>query len=85
MSEKPLKYTIDDWKPIWNQMRREHGEAINITTFCRKKLGFSVRWHHEMVKNKSGIVRPTEVVYLDFYDESARTMFLLKWAHQYTD
>jgi hypothetical protein len=82
---KPIAYKPKDWELVWGQIVKDQGASINISFVCRRKLGFTVRRHQAWVEEKEDNVHIRygyyrETIYLDFYNESMRTLFLLKYS-----
>ena len=65
---KSIKITYPQWDKIFMQLLDEYPKSKCLThRGMREILGFTVR-------------RDTRVVYLDFYSEPKRTLFLLKYS-----
>jgi hypothetical protein len=75
---KPLVYTKHDWYPIWQKIKQANPPSVYlIRSRCREVLGFTVREYHSYDVEKQ---RYHDMIHLDFYSESARTMFLLRYS-----
>ena len=73
---KALKLTINEWQRINVEIAKHHPRSVwMVRTKMRKVLGFTPREHHEWVEDRGY----RNMIHLDFYDESQRTMFLLKY------
>ena len=69
----------EEWDKIREQIRTEFGPSmIMLRSRMRDELGFTPRDHRVFVPKLSGGYWDT-VVHIDFYTESARTWFLLKF------
>jgi hypothetical protein len=84
---KPLKFTLDQWRPLHRKILTELGPKGIIAWVLQRELGFTVRRHVENQWNDDAfdyVFR--EVICLDFYDESMRTFFILKYlGEQYNE
>ena len=70
-----LKYSISNWNKIKKRIRAEYPNSVTlIRENLRKTLGFVDR-HHADYSSSSY----REYICLDFYNESKKTMFLLKY------
>ena len=83
---KPVTFTKEQFEPIWQRIKDEHGAKVNIGFVCKRILGFTVRLHitTEYDHNRMWLGN-TETICLDFYDESMRTFFLLKYTGEQPD
>ena len=75
MSDKPIKHVElkhREWTRIKDQLVQEHGMRILLSWVCKDTLGFTARDHYDY----GGQIR---MIHLDFYDESCKTFFLLKY------
>jgi hypothetical protein len=73
---KALKLTINEWQRINVEIAKHHPRSVwMVRTKMRKVLGFTPREHQEWNENRGY----RTMIHLDFYDESQRTMFLLKY------
>jgi len=83
---KPLTFTQAQWEPIWQKIQDEYGPKIIIRFACKRVLGFTVRLHVTTQYDHNRMwLGNTETICLDFYDESMRTFFLLKYTGEQTD
>lgn len=64
---QPIPYTLERWFEIRQELMKEYGPSIAISTICRRKLGFIPRTSYRYC------------VYLDFYDEQLKFLWVLKW------
>ena len=78
---KPIILSEDKWLKLLRQLQNDnHSSVILIREKMKVVLGFTVRRHKEWIINKLNNRRePVEYICLDFYNESKRTMFLLKY------
>jgi hypothetical protein len=73
---KSLKLTQDSWDIILTDLRKKHGDSISINFVMKKKLNFTRRFGEYDFPNRW--------VYLDFFSEQAKTIFLLKYSELLT-
>lgn len=82
---KPLKITEQSWTKVYNQLSKEYPPSyLLIREKMKVKLGFVFRRHERWEKYidpQYGNERSKHIeeLFLDFYDEKQRTMFLLKY------
>ena len=81
----------DQWSNIQAQLVADYGPKIAISFVCRRELGFTVRRHKGLVPHPAAeweIMKSEgwphrfhyeEQVHLDWYSESAKTWFVLKY------
>lgn len=82
-----IKLTAKEWKPILSAIKLEYQTqpaVWMIRTAMRRELGFTTRYHRywkptEGTAIYDGYGDYIEEIHLDFYDESAETMFRLKY------
>ena len=87
MDMKHLELSESEWLRIRDQIRTEHGDSmILLRDKMRRELGFTVRRHQEwreraVPKRDVGhkTMYPVNIICLDFYDESAKSWFVLKY------
>ena len=72
----PLEFEPEIWHEIWLDLLIEHGNRIALPKICRRELGFTHR-RHRYVDPDCDLY--SEKICLDFYDEAARTWFMLKY------
>ena len=71
--------THAEWDRIRKQIRTEFGPSmVMLRSKMRDELGFLPREHHAWVSKMDG-GHYTSEIHIDFYTESARTWFLLKF------
>jgi hypothetical protein len=76
---KPLEYTLHEWNKIWKKLKRDYPPSVYlIRSNMKKVLGFTVREHQYFDKDNLWY---TSKIMLDFYQESHRSMFLLKYGN----
>ena len=70
--------TTQEWEEkIKPELVKEHGAKINISWVMKRELDFTARYHRPA--SNMDFAFGKEEVHIDFYEESARTMFLLKF------
>lgn len=73
---KALKLTTDQWRTIRGKINQDYPRSVSMVRWkMREVLGFTPR-DHKIYDPSFGT---TNEVHLDFFDESKRTMFLLKY------
>lgn len=84
-------HNVDEWSMLFQQLLREHGAKIAISTVCRRELGFTIRRHKgleprdentwEVMKSEGWHHRYhyQDQIHLDFYDQAQQTWFVLKY------
>jgi hypothetical protein len=78
---KPIVLSQDKWYKLKNRLTNDYSPSVMMLSYRMKdKLGFTVREHREWTE-QSGYITD---IRLDFYNESKRTMFLLKYS-EYLD
>ena len=78
---KPIVLSELAWTRLHNRLARDHHSSVLLIREKMKEvLGFTVRTHREWIMHpKTGKRYLDETIYLDFYNESKRTFFLLKY------
>lgn len=86
---KALKLTLDEWQKINVEIAKQYPRSVwMIRPKMRQVLGFTPREHEEWLgsyddanteNRRAGRYGYKKSICLDFYDESKRTMFLLKY------
>ena len=75
---KPFVVTTSEWKGLRARLKADHPPSVFLSRDkMRRVLGFTVRDHH-VYNPQTG---STTTIYLDFYEEKHRTMFLLKYGN----
>jgi hypothetical protein len=78
---KPIVLTHVKWKKLKTRLTSDYNPSVMMLSYRMKdQLGFTVREHTEW-SNQSGSMTD---IRLDFYSETKRTMFLLKYS-EYLD
>lgn len=73
---KPVKLTTNQWKQIRTALKQEYPMSVFLLRErMRAKLGFTIREHSDWLDGEH-----VYSIYLDFYSENKRTMFLLKFS-----
>lgn len=68
---KSLKITEQTWDIIREDLRKKHGDSIIINRVMKKKLNFTRRFGEYQFPHRS--------IYIDFFTEQSKTLFLLKY------
>jgi hypothetical protein len=85
---KHLEITEKEWLRIRQNICEEHGNSMILLRdkIMRRELGFTVRYHQDwrprdVDQQDVGYHThfPVQMICIDFYDEQARTWFLLKY------
>ena len=75
---RPLKLNSKQWELLQERLRRNHPLSVILSRDKMKRvLGFTTRYNDRF--NKESYTVETDI-YLDFFDESKHTMFLLKYS-----
>ena len=83
MTIKSIKLPIEAWTKLYNQLAKDYPPSvIIIREKMRGVLGFTVRRHQQW---DPSMVSYYENIFLDFYDEKKKSMFLLRYSHLLTD
>lgn len=78
---KPIILTDKQWKKLRQRLRQDYAPSVTlIRDRMRKTLGFVDR-EHCWYTEQHGFM---SMIYLDFYNEPKRTMFILKYS-EYLD
>jgi hypothetical protein len=78
---KPIVLTHPKWAKLRERLTNDYSPSVMMLSYrMKEKLGFTVREHIYWAK-QSGYITD---IRLDFYNESKRTMFLLKYS-EYLD
>ena len=76
---KPIVLSKDKWLTLRKEIDRTHPRSVTMVRWkMREVLGFTVREHKEWRKDYVELT-PIIMIHLDFFDESKRTFFLLKY------
>ena len=87
---KAVVFDPRDWENrIWPALLEQHGKAIGIREVCKRRLGFTVRYHTEYVEDEDQLPEFVELfgksrhsvrsIRLDFDDEQKKLLFMMKW------
>lgn len=83
MMLKSIKISFSAWPKIYNQLAKDYPPStIIIRDKMRRTLGFTTRHHKQW---DPGMVSYNEYMFLDFYDEKKKSMFLLRYSHLLTE
>lgn len=79
---KSIKLGLKNWSRLNSQLSKDYPSSyVLIREKMKDKLGFTVRRHREWEIDPDLTYRnPIDIIYLDFYNEPKRTMFLLKYS-----
>lgn len=78
---KPLILNIKQWAKIHSEIKDNYPPSVTLSRAkMRKTLGFTPREHVEWVNEGNNISRCITRIYIDFFDDQQRTMFLLKYS-----
>jgi hypothetical protein len=78
---KPIVLTHPKWAKLRERLSNDYSPSVMMLSYrMKEKLGFTVREHLYWTKQGGYITD----IRLDFYNESKRTMFLLKYS-EYLD
>lgn len=71
--------TEQNWAKLRYQLNQTQPRSVMLSrSKMREVLGFTSRKHTEWPKDEVSL-RPVTLIHLDFFDESKRTFFLLKY------
>lgn len=77
---KAVKLTRSQWEDILSQIKKDYPKSVwMVRSRMKTVLGFTTREHREWREDYVSMV-PNTMMHLDFFDESKRTMFLLKYS-----
>jgi hypothetical protein len=92
ISDKPIKHielTHREWDWLKDELIKEHGASILISWKMRRELGFTVREHSrgfspllDTVVSNVDWRDSRSVICLDFYEESMKTWYMLKYGNR---
>jgi len=80
-----------EWAELSERLRNEYGPSVMISFTCKRKLGFTVRYHKGLVQHDTENWKITkdqgwqhqyhyeDQVHLDFYDTAQQSWFMLKY------
>jgi hypothetical protein len=82
---KPFILSEDEWRSLEKRLKQDHPPSVFLSREkMRRVLGFTPRTHQDWVPHRTGDICWGECVcnvYLDFFDDRQRTMFLLKYGN----
>ena len=77
---KPIELTNHQWFNLRSRLMDDYPKSVTlIRKTMREKLGFTPRTH----KTWDAMTGFTTIVHLDFFDESKRTFFVLKYSEYF--
>ncbi len=77
---KPVKLSQDAWYKLKTKLQEDHPKSVVMVRWKMKEvLGFTPREHKEW-----GMGYQQRQIHLDFFDESKRTFFLLRYGDYIT-
>lgn len=77
---KPIKLSERQWHLLNVRLTNDYSPSVMlIRSRMRDKLGFTPR-NHKTYTDQRGTIN---VVYLDFFDDAKRTMFMLKYSEYF--
>ena len=75
---KPFTLTPDEWRVLKKRLKQDYPPSVFLSRDkMRRVLGFTPR-DHRSYSHETG---SNHTIYLDFYEEKHRTMFLLKYGN----
>jgi hypothetical protein len=75
---KPFVVTTHEWKKLETRLKKDYPPSVFLSRDkMRRVLGFTPREHFDYSKQYGSM----SSIYLDFYEEKHRTMFLLKYGN----
>lgn len=77
---KPIVLSEQNWAKLRFHLFETQPKSVMLTRWKMKKvLGFTDRLHIEWVEKPNSEGRQRRQIHLDFFDESKKTFFLLKY------
>ena len=77
---KPIKLTVHQWINLRSRLRDDYSPSITlIRDTMKRNLGCTPRTHTQY----DPLTGHSTIVYLDFFDDTKRTMFLLKYSEYF--
>jgi hypothetical protein len=73
-----LTLTVKEWTKIRKQLKEEYAWKPSVTMIrevMKRELGFTIRYHRTYTEQRGS----EEVIYVDFYSETAESYFRLKY------
>ena len=82
---RSIKLSEPDWATLYHRLKQDYPTSVLlIREKMRKVLGFVPREYEEWRKVDMGGAYPETRIYLDFYDEKKKTLFVMKYS-EYLD
>lgn len=87
---KSIKISEPDWATLLEQIKKDYPRSVWLSrNKMRRTLGFVDRFHSEWIESEHQgyTYNPYKIsfleksVYLDFYDEKKKTVFLIKYSN----
>jgi hypothetical protein len=80
MGLKPIVLSEQNWAKLRFHLMETQPKSVMLTRWkMREVLGFTDRLHTEWVEKPDSEGYQRRQIYLDFFDEAKKTMFLLKY------
>lgn len=88
-----IKLSEPDWITLYERLKKDYPKSVwLVREKMQRVLGFVPREHEEWktqdfndIRSKGWEFRfPTTTIYLDFYDDKKKTMFMMKYS-EYLD
>mgnify|MGYP003347292279 CR=1 FL=1 len=79
---KSLRVSEKRWDTIYKDIAKTRPASwLLLRETMKKKLGFTSRRHREWIPDKGydGYGNYQNIIFLDFYDDQKKTMFMLKY------
>lgn len=88
---KSIKLSEPDWATLHERLKKDYPlSVLLIRDKMRRVLGFVPREHEEWLPRENPMYKnwnvkfPVTTIYLDFYDDRKKTMFVMKYS-EYLD
>jgi len=78
-----IKLSESDWASLHDRIKQDYPRSVTlIREKMKRALGFVPREHEEWILGNVGnnLKFPTTTIYLDFYDDKKKTMFVMKYS-----
>lgn len=85
---KSIKLSEPDWATLHDRIKQDYPKSVWLSRDkMRRVLGFVPREHEEwreihkdsLIYPGYNIMLPNHTIYLDFYDDKKKTMFMMKY------
>ena len=76
---KHIELSHGQWETLKARLLADYGRTILISFVCKRELGFTIREHRRPDISRIHWQDQISVICLDFYDESMKSFFLLKY------